>query len=62
MKTAKISFEVENNFEPGDCEGCPLNVIDWSNAEDGFPSHCQLGFDWDKCPIELEGERDVDFN
>ena len=56
MKTAKVKFNVENNFEPGDCVDCPLNVIDWSNAEDGFPSHCQLDFDWDKCPIVLEGK------
>ena len=51
MKQVIIYLEVDDNFEKGDCTECPLNVIDWSNSDDGFPSSCQLGCKFQDCPI-----------
>lgn len=54
MKTAKISFEVENNFEPGDCVDCPLYSLEYTDCNDGEYWSCQLGYPFSECPIELE--------
>ena len=62
MKTAKIRFEVSNDFNVGDCYDCPLYAVLGEGMYGDTEMACQLGYRYDKCPIELEGERDVDFN
>ena len=62
MKTAKISFEVEDDFEVGDCEDCPLYAMEGADCYGDEYWSCQLGYTFSGCPIVLEGERDVDFN
>lgn len=62
MKKAKISFEVEDDFETGDCVECPLYSIEGDDYYGEDYRSCQLGYPYSECPIELEGERDVDFN
>ena len=58
MKTAKVKFNIEDGFEAGDCADCPLYSLEGTECYDGEYRSCQLGFDWNKCPIVLEGERD----
>ena len=62
MKKAKISFEVENGFATGDCDDCPLYAVLGEGMYEDIEMGCQLGYSHRECPIELEGERDVDFN
>ena len=58
MKKAKISFEVEDDFETGDCVACPLYSIE---GDDGYGDEyrsCQLGYPFSECPIVLKGTGD----
>ena len=50
MKIARIKFIVRDDFEPGDCIGCPLYYDD-ATSEEG---NCSLGYRNCDCPIELD--------
>ena len=54
MKKAKISFEVEDDFEIGYCAECPLYAMEGKDCYGGECWSCQLGYPFSECPIELE--------
>ena len=61
MKKAKISFEVSNDFNVGDCYDCPLYAVLGEGMYEDIEMACQLGYSYRECPIILEvtnNERD----
>lgn len=56
MKKAKIKFNVEDDFEAGDCVYCPLYSLEGMDCYGIEYRSCQLGYPYRKCPIELECE------
>lgn len=45
----KYEFEVDEDFEPGNCRECHLSYIDWDNPGEYY---CVLYADYDECPLE----------
>lgn len=46
MKKYKYEFEAIDDFEKGDCCGCPFCYVDWN-----LESHCPLYKRLHKCPL-----------
>lgn len=49
MKIARIEFEVDDDFEPGQCYDCPLSYFD-----EDFGTICPMYLDGSKCEIKLK--------
>lgn len=46
----KYEFEVNEDFEPGNCCECHLSYIDWDDPA-GEP-YCVLHAEYGECPLE----------
>ena len=57
MKTARVKFNLEDDFEAGDCVECPLYATEGLDCYGEDYRFCQLGYLQDECPIELEERR-----
>lgn len=55
MKQFTMTFNVEDDFEPGCCYDCPLHYDYWfedgDDGTDGTPV-CVLGCSYEECPIK----------
>lgn len=50
VKKYKYEFEVNEDFEPGNCYECHLSYIDWDDPA-GEP-YCVLHAEYGECPLE----------
>lgn len=51
----KYEFEALDDFEPGDCEDCPLHFEQCGEDEYGdwdVTIHCTLDCHYSKCPLQ----------
>jgi hypothetical protein len=46
MKIASIEFEVDDDFEPGQCYDCPLSHLD-----ENYDPICPMYLDYSQCEI-----------
>jgi len=57
MKTINLTLEVNDDFEPGDCFGCPLSYDKYYYDEDDgggeWDTHCVLSCTYEDCPLKI---------
>lgn len=51
MKKIRLTTQVDDDYEPGYCHGCPFAYEE--EYDDGWEEHCVLGYPYWKCPIEI---------
>lgn len=53
---AAVTFDVSDDFSPGQCDDCPLSyLLDYD--EDGYTDCCHicsLGFSYCECPLTID--------
>ena len=54
MKKGKVKFDLEDDFEVGDCYDCPLYAVLGEGMYGDTEMACQLGYQSSECPIEFE--------